>query len=90
MVPGTTCTVPGAQSAGSTHVVWFGPVVLVPAAHAPHTRSLVSEPGVSTNWLVKQSVQTAQLVALSTSLNVPLVQPAQLLSSVALPSVLTD
>ena len=68
IVAGAVSTVPGAQAPTGTHVVWFGPDVYVPVAHAVHARSLTVVPATSTYSPATHVVYAVQLAAFSASL----------------------
>ena len=85
-VAGAVCTVPALQAVEGKHIVWLGPEVKVPGAHGEHFWSVVTLPTVEMKDPGGQAVHAVQLLAPKLALKLPLGQPAQARSAVALPA----
>jgi hypothetical protein len=80
---GTTRAVPAVHESCGVHVSWFGAVDTVPLAHGEHCWSFVEDPLTATNVPASQTVQAVHRIAFSVVLKLPLGQPAQTRSLVA-------
>jgi hypothetical protein len=81
--PGAVSVVPAAHAPSATQLDWFAVVVLVPAAHGLHCRSVDAVPAALTNFPGSHVVHGAQLVAFAVARKVPFAHAAHARSVVA-------